>query len=81
MMKIPGEHVGVSAKCLENAGEFLGNVSVCVQCTIGMQGNARNTRGMYGCGCKVPGEFRGMPGGCKGMGEMCQEKTGCQGNV
>ena len=30
----------------------------------------------------MPVEFRGMPGGCKQVGEMCQANTGgCQGNV
>ena len=29
-----------------------------------MQGNAR---GMYGSGCKVPGEYRGIPGELMGV--------------
>ena len=47
-----------------------------------MQGNARGT---YGSGCKLPGEYRGMPGELMGVGANCQGnawKAGeCQGNV
>ena len=47
-----------------------------------MQGNARGT---YGSGCKLPGEYSGMPGELMGMGANCQRnawKAGeCQGNV
>ena len=38
-----------------------------------MQGNAR---GMYGSGCKVPGEYRGMPGELMGVGAKCQGNAG-----
>ena len=34
-----------------------------VQCARGMQGNGKyqgNAKRMYGSGCKVPGEFKGM---------------------
>ena len=52
-----------------------------------MQGNARGT---YECGCKVPGErrgmqgdsgeYRGMPGERLEVGEKCQGKAGeCRG--
>ena len=61
-MKMPGERVGVGAKCQGNAGEFWGNVRACEQCANSMQDNAGNNMGTYGNGCKVPGEFRGMPG-------------------
>ena len=73
---MPGERAGVGAKCQGNAGEFWGNVRACEQCASSMQGNVGNTRGMYRSGCKVPGEFRVMPGGFKEVGEMCQENTG-----
>ena len=44
-----------------------------------MQGN---TRGMYGSGCKVTGECRGMLGECKVVGAKCQGNAGeFQGNV
>ena len=38
-----------------------------------MQGNARGT---YGSGCKVPGEYRGMPGELMGVGSKCQGNAG-----
>ena len=38
-----------------------------------MQGNSR---GMYGSGCKVPGEYRGMPGEHMGVGAKCQGNAG-----
>ena len=38
-----------------------------------MQGNAR---GMYGSGCKVPGEYRGIPGELMGVGAKCQGNAG-----
>ena len=34
-----------------------------------IQGNAK---GMYGSGCKLPGECRGMPGERMGVGAKCQ---------
>ena len=39
-----------------------------------------NARGTYGSGCKVPGEYRGMPGEHMGMGAKCQGDAGeCRG--
>ena len=38
-----------------------------------MQGNARET---YGSGCKVPGDYRGMPGELMGVGAKCQWNAG-----
>ena len=38
-----------------------------------MQGNARGT---YGSGCKVPGDYRGMPGELMGVGAKCQGNAG-----
>ena len=38
-----------------------------------MQGNARGT---YGSGCKVPGDYRGMPGELMGVGAKCQLNAG-----
>ena len=47
-----------------------------------MQGNARGT---YGSGCKMPGEYRGIPGELMGVGAKCQGMLGYtgefQGNV
>ena len=34
-----------------------------------------NNRGIYGSGCKVLGEYRGMPGNARGMyGSGCKEQ-------
>ena len=42
-----------------------------------MQGNARGT---YGSGCKVPGDYRGMPGELMGVGAKCEWNAGeCRG--
>ena len=42
-----------------------------------MQGNARGT---YGSGCKVPGDYRGMPGERTRVEAKCQGNTGeCRG--
>ena len=38
-----------------------------------MQGNARGT---YGSVCKVPGEYRGIPGELMGVGAKCQGNAG-----
>ena len=38
-----------------------------------MQGNARGT---YGSVCKVPGEYRGIPGELMKMGAKCQGNAG-----
>ena len=54
-----------AGKCrgiLRNTGKYQGNVWEWVQSARGLLGNAR---GMYGSGCKLPGECReckGMPG-------------------
>ena len=64
---MPGEHIGMCAKCQQNAGECMvvgakcqGNAGECKgmpgehmgEGAVGMQGN---TRGTYGSGCKMPG--------------------------
>ena len=70
---MPGEHKAVGSKCQGNAGEFRrmpGEVTEWVQSARGLQvntGDCRYARGMYGSGCKVPGECREMPGECTGM--------------
>ena len=50
-----------------------------------MKGNAGNARGTYECGCKVPGERRGMQGNSReyrGMpGERMEVGAKCQGNA
>ena len=38
-----------------------------------MKGNARGT---YGSGCKVPGEYRGIPEELMGVGAKCQVNAG-----
>ena len=43
-----------------------------------MQGNGRGT---YGSGCKLPGEYRGMPGKLMGVGANAWKAGECQGNV
>ena len=74
------EHYGVD-KCLWNAGEFLGNVRVHVQCASSMQGNTGEYQGNQ-CDFKVPGESRGTPTEFKRVVEMCQGNAGeCQQNV
>ena len=77
---MPGEHY-VVGKCQWNAGEFLGNVRVCVQCASSMQGNTGDYQGNQ-CECKVAGESRGTPGEFKRVFEMFQGNAGeCQRNV
>ena len=71
---MPGELMGVGAKCQGNAEEYKGmqweriGVGVNYQGMEGMQGNAR---GMHGSGCIVPGECRGPQRECKGVGVKC----------
>ena len=80
---MPGERMGVGAKCQGNAGECHSNVWEWCSAR-GMQEMLGNARGTYGSGCKVPGECRGMPQQRMGV-VQCQENAGnageCQGNV
>ena len=43
-----------------------------------MQGNSRGT---YGSGCKLPGEYRGMPGELMGVVQTARGMHGKQGNA
>ena len=36
----------------------------------------RGMTGMYGSGCKVPGDYRGMTGELMGVGAKCQWNAG-----
>ena len=68
--RIPGELMGVGAKCHGNAGEYRGmsgeRMSGCK-----LPGECRECRGMPGERCIVPGECRGLPGECKRVGVKC----------
>ena len=55
---MPGERMGVGAKCQGMQGGGGGQCKVQGEYRV-MQ---RNARGMHGSGCKVPWECRGMPG-------------------
>ena len=79
---MPGERMGVGAKCQGNVGEckgMPGNIWELVQSARGMQVNATAT---YGSDA-VPGERRkcwGMPGERMGVGTKCQGNVGeCKG--
>ena len=79
---MPGERMGVGAKCQGNVVEckgMPGNIWEWVQSARGMQVNATAT---YGSGA-VPGEHRkcwGMPGERMGVGTKCQGNVGeCKG--
>ena len=79
---MPGERMGVGAKCQGNVGEckgMPGNIWEWVQSARGMQVNATATYGS----CAVPGERRkcwGMPGERMGVGTKCQGNVGeCKG--
>ena len=81
---MPGERMGVGAKCQGNAGECHSNVWEWCSAK-GMQEMLGNARGTYGSGCKVPGECRGMQGNARehmGVGAKCQGNAGeCHSNV
>ena len=80
---MPGEHMGVGAKCQGNQL----NVKEWVQSAWEMQGNAGECQGNV-WECKLPGECRecwgcrGMPGIRMGVGVECQRNAGdYQGNA
>ena len=54
---MPGEHMGVGAKCQGNARRTYWSVGIVAGKFWGMQWNGRGT---YGNGCKVTRECRGM---------------------
>ena len=61
----------VGANCQGNTGECQGNLWEWVQTARGMHGKQGKARGTYGSGCIVPGECRGLPWECKGVGVKC----------
>ena len=71
--EMPGERMGVGAKCQGNAGNA-GDAKGTYGSGCKMPGECRECRGMtgtYGSWCIVPGECRGLPGECKGVGVKC----------
>ena len=65
--EMPGESMGVGAKCHGNAAEYRGMSGERMSgCKL-----PRECRGMPGERCIVPGECRGLPGECKGVDVKC----------
>ena len=68
--EMPGERMGVGAKCHGNAAEYRGMSGERMRVGVNCQGNARNAGECQGK-CLVPVECRGLPGECKGVGVKC----------
>ena len=65
---------GIVWNWVQSARAMQGN-----ECARLMQGNdgkyQGNAKGTFGSGCKVPGEWRGIPLECMVVGEKCQGNT------